>query len=110
MLTLTQAQEDVLEQVKELLSEHFDCWSLAYEVDLDEVDQDGEQCTFWAGSFDGGRNRAKGLVLSHLDNLREIKVDARTSRDQKRGCSRTQSPLPFDPWPVTPRGLGRAIC
>jgi len=73
MTTLTAAQEEVFEKVKEMLSEHFDAWSLAVETDLDEADEEGEAVTFWRGAFDGGKNRAKGLTLAHLDDLREIK-------------------------------------
>ena len=74
MTTLTEAQDQVLKQVDELLSEHFDCHTLAVEIDLEEVDDEGQQCTFWRGLYGGGKGRAKGLTLSHLDNLREIKA------------------------------------
>lgn len=73
MTTLTDSQAEAFAKVKAILSEHFDCWSLAIEVEMLEQDAAGEECTFWCGSFDGGRNRAKGLTLSHLDNLREVK-------------------------------------
>lgn len=70
MTGLTPAQEEVFKKVQELLSEHFDSWTLAIETDLDESDEDGQLCDFWQGSFGGGLSRAKGLTLSHLDCLR----------------------------------------
>jgi hypothetical protein len=73
MKTLTETQEKILKQINDLLGEHFDAYTLAIEIDLDEMDDEGEPCTFWRGSFGGGRNRVKGLTLSQLDNLREIK-------------------------------------
>jgi hypothetical protein len=72
MTTLNDSQLEAFEKVKLLLSEHFDCWTLAIEVE--ERDEEDEECTFWRGAFDGGKNRAKGLTLGHLDDLREIKA------------------------------------
>lgn len=78
MTTFTAAQTEVFEKVKEMLSEHFDAWTLAVETDLDEVDEEGEQVTFWRGAYEGGKNRAKGLTLSHLDALRRSSPGGRT--------------------------------
>jgi len=76
MKTLTAAQEEIYLKVQELLDEHFDAWVLSIETDLDDLDESGKACTFWCGAYGGGKNRAKGLALSHLDRLREIRKDA----------------------------------